>query len=122
MSARPLAASCHHRHRRPHPPPLSPQPPRVCSDTLEPRLVEMYTQVSQLDVRVAPRAVPSILIWAGILQVGQYLSRYTSGKVPKAFKIIPSLKNWEEVPAHRGGLLVSLARRTTRLGALRCSL
>lgn len=30
-------------------------------------------------------------------QVGTYLSRYTSGKVPKAFKIIPSLRNWEEV-------------------------
>jgi essential nuclear protein 1 len=41
--------------------------------SLEPRLVEMYTQV------------------------GTYLSRYTSGKVPKAFKIIPSLRNWEEV-------------------------
>ena len=29
--------------------------------------------------------------------VGKLLSRYTVGKVPKAFKIIPNLKNWEEV-------------------------
>ncbi|GAB4821947.1 hypothetical protein N2152v2_008993 [Parachlorella kessleri] len=29
--------------------------------------------------------------------VGKLLSRYTAGKVPKAFKIIPSLTNWEEV-------------------------
>jgi len=29
--------------------------------------------------------------------VGALLSRYTSGKVPKAFKIIPALANWEEV-------------------------
>jgi essential nuclear protein 1 len=29
--------------------------------------------------------------------VGRYLSRYTSGKIPKAFKIIPSLRKWEEV-------------------------
>lgn len=29
--------------------------------------------------------------------VGQLMSRYTSGKVPKAFKVIPNLKNWEEV-------------------------
>eukprot|EP00798_Chlamydomonas_sp_ICE-L_P021238 gene21238-28154_t len=29
--------------------------------------------------------------------VGKLLSRYSSGKVPKAFKIIPNLKNWEEV-------------------------
>jgi hypothetical protein len=29
--------------------------------------------------------------------VGDILSRYTSGKVPKALKIIPSLSNWEDV-------------------------
>ena len=32
-------------------------------------------------------------------QVGQLLSRYKSGKLPRAFKIIPSLSNWEEVLA-----------------------
>jgi len=30
-------------------------------------------------------------------KVGTLLERYTSGKVPKAFKIIPSLSNWEEI-------------------------
>ncbi|CAO3611571.1 unnamed protein product [Cunninghamella blakesleeana] len=30
-------------------------------------------------------------------KVGQLLSRYKSGKLPKAFKIIPSLNNWEEI-------------------------
>ena len=29
--------------------------------------------------------------------VATYLSHYTSGKIPKAFKIIPSLHNWEDV-------------------------
>lgn len=29
--------------------------------------------------------------------IGKILSRYTSGKLPKAFKVIPSLVNWEEV-------------------------
>lgn len=29
--------------------------------------------------------------------VGVLLSRYTTGKLPKAFKIIPNLRNWEEV-------------------------
>ena len=33
------------------------------------------------------------------LRVGVVLSRYTSGKLPKAFKILPSLKNWEEILA-----------------------
>jgi len=30
-------------------------------------------------------------------EIGMILSRYTSGKIPKAFKVIPSLSNWEEV-------------------------
>jgi len=29
--------------------------------------------------------------------VGKLLTRYTSGKVPKAFKVIPNVKNWEEI-------------------------
>ena len=32
-------------------------------------------------------------------QVGIYLSHYTSGKIPKAFKIVSSLQNWEEILA-----------------------
>ena len=30
-------------------------------------------------------------------QVGQFLTRYKSGSVPKAFKIVPNLSNWEEI-------------------------
>ncbi|KAJ2726569.1 snoRNA-binding rRNA-processing protein [Coemansia sp. Benny D115] len=30
-------------------------------------------------------------------KIGQLLSRYKSGSVPKAFKIIPSIRNWEEI-------------------------
>ncbi|CAM0135695.1 snoRNA-binding rRNA-processing protein [Umbelopsis sp. WA50703] len=40
---------------------------------LDPKVVEAYTKV------------------------GTLLSRYKSGKLPKAFKIIPSLGNWEEI-------------------------
>ncbi|CAF5149300.1 unnamed protein product, partial [Rotaria magnacalcarata] len=29
-------------------------------------------------------------------QVGQILSHYRSGKIPKAFKILPNLSNWEQ--------------------------
>lgn len=29
--------------------------------------------------------------------IGKILARYTAGKLPKAFKVIPSLANWEEV-------------------------
>jgi essential nuclear protein 1 len=41
--------------------------------TLDPKVVEVYSGV------------------------GKLLSRYHSGKLPKAFKIIPALANWEEV-------------------------
>jgi len=30
-------------------------------------------------------------------EIGEVLSRYTSGKLPKAFKVIPSLSNWEDI-------------------------
>lgn len=30
-------------------------------------------------------------------QIGEILSRYSSGPLPKAFKIIPGLSNWEEI-------------------------
>jgi len=30
-------------------------------------------------------------------QVGQILAHYRSGKIPKAFKILPNLANWEQV-------------------------
>ncbi|KAF9666727.1 hypothetical protein SADUNF_Sadunf16G0258800 [Salix dunnii] len=29
--------------------------------------------------------------------VGEYLSKYTAGKIPKAFKHIPSMQLWEDV-------------------------
>jgi essential nuclear protein 1 len=41
--------------------------------SLPPKVVEVYTEI------------------------GHILSRYTSGKLPKAFKVIPSLSNWEDV-------------------------
>jgi essential nuclear protein 1 len=50
-------------------------PGKCFNFTLDPELVNMYDKV------------------------GSVLSRYKSGKIPKAFKIIPTLKNWEEVLA-----------------------
>ena len=43
------------------------------NSTLDPQIVEIYESI------------------------GTFLSRYRSGKIPKAFKIIPSLANWEEI-------------------------
>ena len=30
-------------------------------------------------------------------EIGKFLKRYRAGKIPKAFKVIPQLRNWEEV-------------------------
>ena len=43
-------------------------------------------------------------------QVGEILSHYRSGKIPKAFKILPNLANWEQVS---GTLCMSRHARTT---------
>ena len=32
-------------------------------------------------------------------KVGLILSRFKSGQIPKAFKVIPTLNNWEEILA-----------------------
>ena len=32
-----------------------------------------------------------------ILSVGEILRNYTTGKIPKAFKMLPRLSNWEEI-------------------------
>ncbi|KAG2432729.1 hypothetical protein HYH02_012863 [Chlamydomonas schloesseri] len=47
--------------------------PGPVPEGLEPRVVEVYRGV------------------------GKLLSRYSTGKIPKAFKIIPNLRNWEDV-------------------------
>lgn len=39
----------------------------------------------------------SILFQSMYRGVRDVLSKYRSGKLPKAFKIIPHLKNWEEI-------------------------
>ena len=44
-------------------------------------------QIQELDPRVKQ-------MYEGVRDV---LSKYRSGKIPKAFKIIPSLQNWEQI-------------------------
>lgn len=51
------------------------------------QMSETTATATQLDQRV-------VTVFKG---VGTILSKYRSGKLPKAFKVIPSLPNWEEV-------------------------
>ncbi|ORX58149.1 Bystin-domain-containing protein [Hesseltinella vesiculosa] len=47
------------------------------------------------DEMLSPAMNPKVI--EAYSKVGQLLSRYKSGKLPKAFKIIPSLSNWEDI-------------------------
>jgi len=49
------------------------QNPEAMESTLDPKIVAVYSQVAQI------------------------LSRYSSGRLPKAAKIIPTISNWEEI-------------------------
>ncbi|XP_070533790.1 bystin-like [Ptychodera flava] len=71
---------------------------RTLADIIMEKLTEKQTEVasqmsdtsipmSQIDERV-------IKVYRGVAEV---LSKYRSGKLPKAFKVVPNLANWEQI-------------------------
>ncbi|XAR52444.1 hypothetical protein NMG60_11020528 [Bertholletia excelsa] len=58
-------------------------------------------KIKERDAQVSSEVQPLLKLDDSIIDlykgVGRLLSRYTSGKVPKAFKHIPSMQLWEEV-------------------------
>ena len=113
---------------------------KTISDIIMEKLREQELQASKpgsrsSDVESAPRLHPKVVqvykgyARSGVLigstepnllphRVGKVLSHYTAGKVPKAFKIIPSLNNWEEVVRHRPLQDVSLSNLPLRCTSL----
>ncbi|KAH7296907.1 hypothetical protein KP509_26G044500 [Ceratopteris richardii] len=70
-------------------------PQRTLADLIMEKIKEHDSSIQDTGERQLPAVDPKVIeVYKG---VGKILSRYTSGKVPKAFKIIPSLSNWEEV-------------------------
>lgn len=77
----------------------NPGPRRTLADVILEKITEKQTeletrfsdagtiQVQDIDIRVKQ-------MYEGVRDV---LRKYRSGKLPKAFKIIPSLKNWEQI-------------------------
>jgi essential nuclear protein 1 len=63
----------HEKEQDQHREPSSREQPREGAADLPPKVVHVYTEI------------------------GKLLSRYTSGKLPKAFKVLPSLSNWQDV-------------------------
>ncbi|XP_075498095.1 bystin [Primulina tabacum] len=70
------------------------RPHHTLADIIVEKIKEKDAQVSS-GAQAMPKLDDSIVeLYKG---VGKLLSKYTSGKVPKAFKHIPSMQLWEEV-------------------------
>lgn len=72
---------------------------RTLADIIMEKITEKQTEVgtamSEVSGRPMPKLDPRVVeVYRG---VGKVLSKYRSGKLPKAFKIIPSLSNWEQI-------------------------
>uniref|UniRef100_A0A665TY67 Bystin-like n=1 Tax=Echeneis naucrates TaxID=173247 RepID=A0A665TY67_ECHNA len=72
---------------------------RTLADIIMEKITEKQTEVgtvmSEVSGRPMPQLDPRIIeVYRGVNKV---LSKYRSGKLPKAFKIIPALANWEQV-------------------------
>uniref|UniRef100_A0A8C0ICZ6 Bystin like n=2 Tax=Bubo bubo TaxID=30461 RepID=A0A8C0ICZ6_BUBBB len=74
-------------------------PRRTLADIIMEKITEKQTEVetalSEISGCPMPQLDPRVLeVYRGVREV---LSKYRSGKLPKAFKIIPALSNWEQI-------------------------
>ncbi|XP_057848576.2 bystin [Cryptomeria japonica] len=69
-------------------------PQRTLADLIMEKIREKDAAVSSEERPIPPLDNRIIDVYKG---VGKLLSRYTTGKIPKAFKVVPSLSLWEEV-------------------------
>ncbi|KYO34237.1 bystin [Alligator mississippiensis] len=72
---------------------------RTLADIIMEKITEKQTEVetvmSEISGLPMPQLDPRVLeVYKGVREV---LSKYRSGKLPKAFKIIPALSNWEQI-------------------------
>ncbi|XP_025826217.1 bystin isoform X1 [Panicum hallii] len=71
--------------------------PRVKLDNSIIALYKEYVAAFLFTVKEILHVFDPVLTCVYVCRVGKFLSRYTSGKIPKAFKRIPSLECWAEV-------------------------
>lgn len=70
---------------------------RTLADVIMEKIQDKKTEIeSQMSERTAAPQMDERLVEV-FKRVGQILAKYRSGKLPKAFKVIPSLSNWEDV-------------------------
>ncbi|NXT98627.1 BYST protein, partial [Buphagus erythrorhynchus] len=76
-------------------PPLRRTLADVIMEKITEKKTEVETALSELSGCPMPQLDPRVLeVYRGVREV---LSKYRSGKLPKAFKIIPALSNWEQI-------------------------
>lgn len=67
----------------------------IIMEKIRDKQTEIGTLASERPVSAAPHMDEKVVaVFKGVAEI---LSKYRSGKLPKAFKVIPSLSNWEEV-------------------------
>ncbi|XP_073472041.1 bystin [Aquarana catesbeiana] len=67
----------------------------IIMDKITEKQTEVETVMSEVSGRPMPQLDPRVLeVYKGVKEV---LSTYRSGKLPKAFKIVPALANWEQI-------------------------
>ena len=75
-----------------------PAPRRTLADMIMEKIKDKETEIaSQMSEAVTTSRQMGEKVVAVFKGVGQILTKYRSGKLPKAFKVIPVLSNWEEV-------------------------
>ena len=76
----------------------NPAPRRTLADMIMEKIKDKETEIaSQMSEAVTMASRMDEKVVAVFKGVGQILTKYRSGKLPKAFKVIPVLSNWEEV-------------------------
>merc|ERR1719191_82545 len=72
---------------------------KTLADVILEKIQEKETQQQTQQAEEERNAVSGLSpkVTETYVEIGVYLSRYKAGKIPKAFKVIANLKNWEEV-------------------------
>lgn len=67
----------------------------VILDKIQEKEAQQQTQQAEDERNAISGLSPKVV--ETYCEIGLYLSRYKAGKIPKAFKVIANLRNWEEV-------------------------
>ncbi|XP_063883054.1 bystin-like isoform X2 [Scylla paramamosain] len=73
-------------------------PQRKLADLFRDKITEKQTEIqSQVDANSVQTVSVSTEVQDMCAQVGKVLAKYRSGPLPKMFKVIPKMRNWEEL-------------------------